>query len=222
MAKQVVLKRQGLADQVATAVRERILTGEIGEGHQLMQEQLAAEFGVSKVPVREALFQLEAEGFVAQHFHRGAVVVGHSPEEVMEIFELRTEIEVWLLRLAMAKATEKDVKAAKILATAIAKARDPDKSWELNWRFHEALYKPADKPFVIDHLAKLHFKTARYVRAQYAVALSRDGIDVEHRKLIELYETRNQEAVTFLREHILQAATQLTEHLRKIEQQKKA
>ena len=94
------LKRQATASQVADELRRRILSGEIPAGTQLPQEQLAADFGVSKVPVREALFQLEAEGFVTQQFHRTAIVSGLEPDEITQIFELRCQIESWLLGLA--------------------------------------------------------------------------------------------------------------------------
>lgn len=218
--KGAMFKRQGLAGQVADELRRRILAGELHEGDQLMQEQLAAEFGISKVPVREAFFQLEAEGFVVQEFHRGAVVAGLSPAQLMEIFELRTQIEVWLLGLAMAVATPKDVKAAEAVTKVLARTKDVDKAWELNWRFHEALYRPAGKPFVIDHLKKLHFQTARYVRMQYSVALDREEINREHLTLIELYANKRPDATEWLRRHILHSAEQLTAHLVALNEQR--
>ncbi len=181
-----------------------------------MQEQLAAEFGISKVPIREALFQLEAEGFVTQQFHRGAVVSGLSPAQIMEIFELRTQIEMWLLGLAMPLATEADIATAREFAEQFRDVADPVVAWDFNWRFHEALYIPAGKPFIIDHLKKLHSKTARYVRVQYSLVLDKDNTVDEHARLLELYEQKSPKAKTCLRDHILDAAAKLTKRLSEV------
>lgn len=156
-----LVNRQGMAVQVANELRRRILAGELVEGTQLLQEQLATEFGISKVPIREALHQLEAEGFVVQQFHRGATVAGLSPHEIMEIFELRTQIELWLMELGMAAATLDDVVRAREIANRIAESTDLAEFPELNWQFHAALFHPAGKPFAVDHLRKLHSQAQR-------------------------------------------------------------
>lgn len=207
------LQRKSMAGEVADELRRRILAGEVAEGTQLMQEQLAAEFGISKVPIREALFQLEAEGFVTQQFHRGAVVSGLSPEQIMEIFELRSQIEAWLLELAMASATEEDIAQARSLADQFEASDDPVVAWDSNWGFHEALYRPAGKPFATEHLRKLHSQTARYVRMQYSLALDKSAIAQEHLELLELFRQKSPKAKAYLRNHIINAATKLTERL---------
>ena len=78
-----MLKKQTIAGQVAEELRIRIMSGHYNTGHQLLQEQLATEFGVSKVPIREALHLLEAEDLISQEFHRGAIVsvATSSPQE---------------------------------------------------------------------------------------------------------------------------------------------
>ena len=210
---QVRLQRKSMAGEVADELRRRILFGEVAEGTPLMQEQLAAEFGISKVPIREALFQLEAEGFVTQQFHRGAVVSGLSPEQIMEIFELRSQIEAWLLELAMAAATEEDIANARSMADQFETSDDPVVAWDWNWRVHEALYQPAGKPFAVEHLKKLQSQTARYVRMQYSLALDKSKIAQEHLELLELFRQKSPKAKTYLRNHIITAATKLTERL---------
>ena len=211
--KPVRFNRQTLAGQVADELRRRILSGELVEGTQLLQEQLAAEFGMSKVPVREALFQLEAEGFVSQQFHRGAVVSGLSPAQVMEVFELRAQIEAWLLGLAMAAASADDIRAAEEVSAELVGTEDPILAWDLNWRFHEMLYRPANKPFVIDHLKKLHSQTARYVRLQYSHALDKNDIIKDHDEILALYSEKNAKAPKKLRDHILRSAKRLSDTL---------
>src|ERR1043166_1378508 len=101
-SRQVVpLQRQTVAGMTVEALRERILRGDYPEGEPLRQDALADELGVSRIPVREALRQLEAEGLVTFSPHRGAVVSVLSLEEIAELFELRAEIECDLVRRAI-------------------------------------------------------------------------------------------------------------------------
>lgn len=214
------LTRQGMAGQVADELRHRILSGELSEGVQLLQEQLASEFGISKVPVREALHQLAAEGFVVQEFHRGATVAGLSPDEVMEVFELRTQIEVWLLGLGMAAATDADVDNARKLAQMIDELQDPAGFPDLNWRFHEALYLPAGKPFVLDYLKRLHSQSQRYVRMQLSPALDKGEVIHGHAEILDLYARKDPAAFDRLRVHIMGFAEQLTDYLTRMNKER--
>src|SRR5919112_1117173 len=95
------LQRQTLTGMTLGAIRERILHGTYPEGEPLRQDAIAAELGVSRVPIREALRQLEAEGLVTFTPHRGAVVSSLSLDEIDEIFALRADIESDLLRRAI-------------------------------------------------------------------------------------------------------------------------
>src|SRR5262245_22263850 len=88
------------------------MAGVLPEGQQLRQEALAADLGVSRIPVREALRQLEAEGFVAIESHRGAVVSKLSLDEIIELFELRIRLEGWLLALAIPEMGVDDLEKA--------------------------------------------------------------------------------------------------------------
>ena len=78
---------------VADAVRTRVISGQLPAGTRIDQDALAAEFSVSRMPVREALRQLGAEGFVTIVPHRGAIVTALSPAEVEEIYEIRAALE---------------------------------------------------------------------------------------------------------------------------------
>ncbi|MCC2099411.1 MAG: GntR family transcriptional regulator, partial [Hyphomicrobiales bacterium] len=189
--KRVTLKRQTMAGQVAEELRNRIMSGEYNTGLQLMQEQLASEFGVSKVPIREALHLLEAEGLVSQEFHRGAIVSGMSPRQVMEIFELRAEIEFWLIGIALPQMTSEVIQSARAHNDLFLKTEDPIEAWDCNWRFHETLYIPADKPFALEHLRQLHSRTARYVRRQYSIATNAKAIFDEHNRIADMCAEKN-------------------------------
>ena len=103
------LIRQTLASAAVDAIRERILDRTYPEGEPLRQDSLAAELGVSRIPIREALRQLEAEGLVTFNPQRGAVVSSLSIAEIEELFELRAELESDLLRRSVPLLTEDDI-----------------------------------------------------------------------------------------------------------------
>ena len=138
--------KRTIADQVAELIRQRILSGQLKGGQPIRQEHLAAELGVSRIPLREALKQLAAEGFVTITSHKGAVVAELSIQEVEELFEIRLRLETWLLQLAIPAMTDRDLAA---LDRNMEEQRRPDilPHWgDVNWRFHEIMYLPANRP----------------------------------------------------------------------------
>src|SRR5215510_11911893 len=107
-----VVQRQTIASMTVAALRERILRGDYPEGEPLRQDALADELGVSRIPIREALRQLEAEGLVTFNPHRGAIVSSLSLGEIEEVFELRSTIETDLLRRAVPRLTPEQLDQA--------------------------------------------------------------------------------------------------------------
>ena len=101
-------RRTTVASAAADELRRRILAGDLGEGAQLRQDMLAEEFGVSRIPIREALMQLDSEGFVRIEPHRGAVVSGLSAEGIRELVQLRAMLEPYLLSESAPKLSESD------------------------------------------------------------------------------------------------------------------
>src|SRR5918994_3323643 len=102
------LQHRTIASAVAEELRRKIVDGEFKSGFQLRQDALATEFGVSRIPVREALMQLEAEGLVKIVPHRGAIVSELSTEEIGELFELRAILEPRLLKASAPRLKEDD------------------------------------------------------------------------------------------------------------------
>jgi DNA-binding GntR family transcriptional regulator len=99
-----------LVDSLASTIHARVLSGEIVRGARLPQEALAAEFGVSRTPVREALRKLQASGVVELLPNRGAVVRGPSAREIREAYEIRTELEGLAAELATARISDADLR----------------------------------------------------------------------------------------------------------------
>ncbi len=129
-------------DMVAEALRRGILSGELRSGQPLRQEQIARDFEVSAVPVREALRQLAGEGLVPLSPNRGARVSEVSFEEAEGITEIRVALESLALRLSVPNMTEDDLRQAEEILDLWDAEDDPTTFAALNWRFHMALCEP--------------------------------------------------------------------------------
>lgn len=213
------IRRQTMAAALMEELRRRILSQEIAEGAQLRQDALASEFGVSRIPVREALLQLEGEGLVTLSAHRGYTVTRLSLDEIRELFDLRALIEVDLLRRAIPTITDADIRAARdILASfdeMLARETNAQDWGQLNWHLHAALYAPAGRTRAMRIVRNLNRHAFRYVCLQ--LKITRRAIDrarEDHRRLVDLCERRDTAAATaLLSAHILAARDDLIEFL---------
>lgn len=211
------LPRLTLSDAAADALRQRILDGVYPAGTPLRQEALAAELGVSRIPLREGLRRLEAEGLVTVLPHRGAIVASLPVEEVAELFELRAMLEADLVRRAIPRLTPQDDTVLKRHALAFeqAVANDETSAWgEANRRFHFALYAPAARPLTMETLTRLHAQCDRYLRLQLILTRGTARAVKEHRAILTAARARERETTARLvRDHILTAGVALTEAL---------
>jgi DNA-binding GntR family transcriptional regulator len=207
-------------------LRRRILAGELGEGAQLRQEILAAELGVSRIPLREAFRLLEGEGLITIAPHRGAVVAVRSPEEIGELFDLRVLLEPDILRHAIPKLTERDlIEAATILAgySNALSQRDVEAWGRLNTQFHLALYRPAERPRSLALVRSLLDQTDGYTRMQLLLTGGQSRAQREHTELLELCRARKTSAAAKLVEdHVREAGRSLVDFMRKQAARKKS
>jgi DNA-binding GntR family transcriptional regulator len=213
--KRKVLKRQTTAEQVAVELRSRIIAGEIGEGEQLLQEQLASDLGVSRIPLREAMRQLEAEGLITLTSHRGGVVSVLTMDQIRELFEIRACLETWLLTMAIPVMGKSDFET---LDTIIGEMRPGEiVHWgELNWKFHQALYTRAGRDQALQMLRRIHHNLDRYLRVQITATSGWQKANVEHRSIVEFCRTKDvRRATAILDSHIMNASTELIEALSK-------
>ena len=211
------LRRQTLTSMTADAIRERILRGLYTEGKPLRQDAIGVELGVSRIPVREALRQLEAEGLVTFNPHRGAVVSTLSLKQISELFELRAQIEGDLILRAVPHMTAEDhARADEILdAYEVALHRGQVPVWgALNWQFHSTLYAPADRAFTMSIVSKLHQHSDRYLRMQLALTHGETRARHEHRAIAAAARKGDAgKASRLLRDHILGAGRALVAFL---------
>ena len=213
------IKRQGLPETLSESLRERILNGEFKEGDALIQDAIAQEYDVSRMPVREALRQLEACGLVAMQLHKGAVVTSVPTEQIAELFELRALLECDLLERAIPRMTDQHVAASRAILTALetSYSQGDVASWgRLNWEFHRSMYLAADRVQTLTILQGINLQTDRYIRLQLLLTAGIDDAEVEHRELLRLCAAKNAErAAKYLRKHILAAGRNLLVALRK-------
>lgn len=212
------LQRQTVVQMTLEAIRDRIVRGIYPEGEPLRQDALAVELGVSRIPIREALRQLEAEGLVTFSPHRGAIVSSLSLAEIEEVFALRAMIESDLLRLAIPHITDKHVARATEILEGYERALQEHNvaAWgELNWEFHSTLYAPADRPLTISVAQRLHQHADRYLRMQLALTHGESQAKEEHRAILAAAGRKDgMAACPMLREHIIGAGERLLTFLR--------
>ncbi|WP_018151097.1 GntR family transcriptional regulator [Leeia oryzae] len=209
MSKTPIISRQTLTGAVTEALRTRILNGELPDGSQLRQEALSLEFGVSRVPVREALRQLEAEGLIQIFDHKGAIVTQFSLSDIKELLDIRVMVECDLIsRATQAKQPGAFDEAEKLLQQfeEALKKQDIGLWGRLNAQFHMALYRPAGRPHSMALVESLLNKTERYTRMQILYADFSEQALQEHRNLLAFCKQGDAaKATSYLKEHILDA-----------------
>jgi DNA-binding GntR family transcriptional regulator len=207
------ITRHTVTHQATEALRERILRGVYGDDTPLRQDALAAELGVSRIPIREALRQLEAEGLVIFNPHRGAVVSSLSVDEIEELFELRAQIESDLVCRAVVRTNAEHISRAKeILKSYEAAFRTGEVGeWgKLNWEFHSTLYAPADRPLTMAIIQRLHQQSDRYLRMQLVLTHGESRAIDEHRAILTAVAGNDvKHACSLMRQHILGAGRKL-------------
>ncbi|OZG72820.1 GntR family transcriptional regulator [Hahella sp. CCB-MM4] len=195
---------------VADILRKKILSGEIVAGEPLRQDAIAKEFNVSRIPVREALLQLEAQGLVCFEPHKGATATELLPSEIRELFELRALVECYVLEQAIDNMTDQDLEVAGKVLKAFEEAVESGtkvQTWsDLNYELHAALYKPANLPQAMEVIHNLNIKSDRYIRLQLLLTTGIDKAEREHMALLEHCRKRDKKSATeLLRKHILEA-----------------
>jgi DNA-binding GntR family transcriptional regulator len=201
-----------LSEQIMTALREAIVNGQLPPGHHLVEADVAAQMGVSRVPVREAIRLLDQEGLVEFFPHRGALVVGMSQDELDAVYEMRAVIEAHAIRRASQNITPEELAALESLLAkmaALVEQRQIDKLVEADVQFHRGLLTASGYAFLQRRWEGL----LGIVRIRSMQAIDRPGEVADyfisdtvssHRILHEALVTGDPEAAAAaVREHIL-------------------
>ena len=207
---------RNLADQLVELVRDRILSGEIPPDLPIRQDALAADLGVSKIPLREALTRLEQEGLLRAQANRGFFVRPLSTEEAEEVYALRLKLEPEAVALAAMRASAEQQKFAIQTLDTLDRVTDEhgDGVGAFNRAFHLALIRPSGQNITTSILERLQVLSERYVR-KHLEPLGRDErANEEHRRMLETWLKRDAEGVAALmRTHIGQTLEDLRKQL---------
>jgi DNA-binding GntR family transcriptional regulator len=156
-----------IAVRISKALAERIIAGTLEPGTRLRQDHVAAEFGASHVPVREAFRRLEAQGLAVSEPRRGVRVASFSKAEVREVAEMRAALEELALRHAAPNLTAAILDKAEEATRIGDKSRDVG-SWEAaNRAFHRTLLAPCNMPRLMAAIDDLHAASARFLFAAW-------------------------------------------------------
>lgn len=205
MASRAVV-RQSLPDVIATDLRQRILSGDLPEGELIRQELLAEEYAVSRMPIREALKRLDAEGLVVFTNNRGATVTKHTLDEIAEIFDVRMMLEVDLFTRAipLMQETHFDECESILKEMEISYESGDVAAWgPLNARFHGALYAAAERKLTSYLLERASLQSNRYVSLHIDQLNKSKSAQQDHSDLLTLARQGDVEgAADKLRSHI--------------------
>jgi DNA-binding GntR family transcriptional regulator len=177
-------KPQTVADRIAEILREAIAEGSLAAGTALRQDELATRFGFSRMPIRDALRLLEAEGLVSIHPTRGAFVAKMDAVEISEIYAVRELLEVEALRLALPGLTHRTLDDAAAVLDQIDREPDVARWGILNRAFHLALYGACGNGRLLALIEAQHNAADRYVRILLSSLDYRARSQSEHRKLL--------------------------------------
>ncbi len=204
-----------LAVKVFESLESEILKGELGRGETLSENKISARLGVSRTPVREALQRLEQEGLVKTEPGKGAVVLGISQGDLLDIYEIRIRIEGLAARYAARSITDEQAKEMLDLVELqefYAMKNDSQNLRDIDSKFHSMIYKFCSSRILTDTLTSLHHRIERFRRMSVEMG-GRGNLSVgEHREIAEALASHDEDrAEMLLIEHIKNARDKLCE-----------
>lgn len=206
-------ERRTASDEVAEALRRAIITGQFADGEELNQVELASHFQVSRVPIREALRRLQAEGLVSAEAHRRAVVVGFNRDRIDEVYEIRALLEAYMLGRAASRLDKDQLAELRRLCDEMDDLDDHHEWLERNHEFHRALLAPAGAPTALALVEQLSMQVERYLRRSGGVHRPKEA-GREHRRIVDaLRKGEVEKAEEVLRRHILHTRDRVVEAL---------
>ena len=205
----------GTGAAIADGLREAILAGEYGPGERIRQDELAARHGASRVPVRDALRILEAEGLIELVANAGAWVSKVNMSECGEMYRMRERLEPLLLRMNAPNLTEEDIEQLAALAVAMEQTEDVEEFLRLDREFHLSPLGAVETAVLGSTVLNLWNRTQHYRRsATRLFFLERDrSVHHDHHLLVNALRRRDEDEVEqVLTRHIRRSRLELGRH----------
>ena len=187
-------KAKTTQEDVLALLRVEILTGGLQPGQQIVQDLLAEKFGVSRVPLREALKILEGEGQVTHYRNRGYFVAELSITDLHEVYRLRAILECEAVTAAVSNITDRDLLSLADLAAEVRKATTSNKVLSItaaNRAFHFAIFELSEMPRLVRLLRQLWDATDVYRAVYFTKAANRERILLEHDEILDALSARS-------------------------------
>jgi DNA-binding GntR family transcriptional regulator len=205
-----------LAEAVTRQVRAAILDGRLEPGTRIRQEEIARRLGTSRIPVREALRQLEMEGLVTLVPHRGASVAVLDFAEYTELYRMREAVEPMAIAESAPRMTDDRLERLHEYARLIEESADDPSRWlDYDRRFHLESYAAAPMPRVLKLIERFWNQTQQYRRAYFYTIRARrlQIVSLEHDLILNALERRDgADAEALQRSHIRRTRTTLDPH----------
>lgn len=196
-----------LSEQLREKIEEGIVTGQYPPGTRMDEVELAEAYGVSRTPIREALIQLSAAGFIEKRPRKGWEVAAIPPGRLCEMFDVMAELEAMCGRLAARRATELEqrrIRAAHSACLGAKQANDPAEYYRLNEVFHLAIYQASHNVFLCEQATALHRRLRPYRRLQLRVRNRMHNSFDEHEAIVQAIENGDSAAACeCLRSHVV-------------------
>ncbi|MGE5390650.1 MAG: GntR family transcriptional regulator [Deltaproteobacteria bacterium] len=208
-----------LRELVLEAIREAIINGTLKPRERLMEIQLAEELGVSRTPIREALRNLELEGFIVMVPRKGAFVADMTFKDIADIFEIRAALEGLAAALAAERVTDEELEGMErhLVEKADAIARgDMERLVEVDTGFHESIYKASRNERLQGIINNLREQIQRFRATSLAYPGRMKQSLEEHRAIVEAIHARDAVlARQVTQEHIENAEQSMIESIKK-------
>ena len=192
--------------KIRDSLEQRIVDGELSNKQRLDENELSSFYGVSRTPVREALQRLTESGLAEHLPRRGTFVQSPSLGQLVEMFEVMTELECMAIRLAVRRVTIKDIKVLEddneICREAVT-ANNTNKYYEVNSRLHDHIYKMSGNSFLANEARRLHDRLRPFRRLQLRVRGRMTESMAEHDIILAALKAGDaNSAVETMRKHI--------------------
>ena len=202
---------QSLYEQFKQDIRDNKLPVEVA----LKQEELAAQYGVSRIPIRDVLQKLKNEGWLVQSGKCGVMIASLSAQEAEDLSLMRQYLEPLILAYALPNLTNNILGQAEDLLVALDnKNLSVSECGELNWQFHACLYQAANRSTLFNTIVNLHQQCSRYIGFHNTQLNYNTTSQDEHYQLLDALKNKQSKlAQTILKQHVAQASCQLVEYL---------
>ncbi len=196
------LSRAPAAD-LTEQLRELIVAGALPPKKRLTQRELAEHFGVSQMPVRDAIKQLMSEGLVTAEGPKTIVVSSLSARDFVDLMEIRLALEPRALELAIPIMTSEHLRSLRAILKRSKPTDSPSVAVKQHWTFHRALYAACDKPRLLAVIDVQHLQLSRYLMPNWGrIGVEAHWAEVEGELLDLIHAGTSLESVAFLREDL--------------------